>query len=214
MKKLLLPVLLILMVSVKAQKKEKLPVEYENAISISPLMLLGPDYTLTLGYEKRLRPFLVLSTEAGVVMGSAHFSSGDDPGAWGILIRPSIKFFVNEEKNFYLQPQLFYKMVNHNLYDWLGKNCVNDIHAYEELQEFTYRRQAFGFNAIAGVLVPTRGRKMMFDFYLGLGIRHKTANVADEPDSCYDPVSFGFGTFNQTGTFPNIPGGVRMVFVL
>ena len=138
MKKLILPALLMAMLSAQAQKKERIPLAYEKAVSFSPLMLLGPDYTLTGGYEKRISPNLVLASEAGIIMGSSYFSNMENSGrAWGILLRPSVKFFMDRDKNFYLQPQLFYKMVNNQLYDWLGKNCVDEGPAYEELQHCT-----------------------------------------------------------------------------
>ena len=215
MKKLILPALFMVMLSAQAQKKERIPLAYEKAVSFSPLMLLGPDYTLTGGYEKRISPNLVLASEAGIIMGSSYFSNMENSGrAWGILLRPSVKFFMDRDKNFYLQPQLFYKMVNNQLYDWLGKNCVDEVPAYEELQHFTLRRQAFGFNTIAGILVPNKSRKLLFDFYLGLGIRHKTVHVPGDEHSCYIPNGFGFGSFDQEGTFPNVAGGVRLLFVL
>ena len=216
MKRILLPVLLLGSLLVQAQKKrDRPPLDYQRAINASPLMLLGPDYTFTVGYEHRLRPNIVLNSELGMIVGSAYYStSNNSQGAWGFLIRPSLRLFVNENKNFYLSPQLYYKMVNNRLHDWLGKDCVNEVPAYEQLQDFTLRRQVYGFNAIAGVLVPTKGRKMMFDFYLGFGIRHRTSKVAGEPRSCYDGNNGNFGIVDENGTVPNVPLGVRMVFVL
>jgi hypothetical protein len=200
--------------SLQAQKT-KPQVEYQNALTLSPLMLLGPDFTLTLGYEHRLKHKLVFSPELGFILGSAYYSTeNDSKGSYGFLFRPSLRFFVNEERNFYIQPQLFYKMVDSKLHDWLGKECENDVPAFEQLQDFTYRRQAYGFNMIAGVLVPTKGRKLLFDFYFGLGVRHKTGNVVGEPRSCYDGGGPFFGTTEDDGTFPNVPAGVRLVFVL
>ncbi|MGZ5287410.1 MAG: hypothetical protein ACXWB9_09515 [Flavisolibacter sp.] len=197
-----------------AAQNNKPSIEYQKAVFLNPLMLIGPDFTLAGGYEFRVKPSLVVSLEAGYIMGSGHFDNGtnNSKSANGFVVRPSIKYFVNTRKNFYLQPQLFYKMVNHQMNDWLGKNCVNDVPAYEERQEFTFRRQAYGFNLMGGVLLPTRSR-LIFDIYFGLGIRHRTVGVVGEPGSCYEPMGM-LSIGDETGTYPNVPIGLRMLFKL
>ncbi len=213
MKSFLLAVLALVSLGVTAQNG-KAPVEYQKAVFVNPLMLIGPDFTLAGGYEFRVKPSAVISLEAGYIMGSGHFDNGTDNSrsATGFIVRPSVKYFVNTRKNFYLQPQLFYKMVNHKMNDWLGKNCVDDVPTYEERQDFTYRRQAYGFNLIGGVLLPTRSR-LMFDIYFGLGIRHRKVGVVGEPNSCYEPMNM-LSLGEDEGTYPNVPLGLRLLFKL
>ncbi len=195
-------------------QKNKRPVEYQKAVMVNPLMLIGVDFTVAGGYEFRVRPGAVIALEGGYIVGSGYFDNGSDinKSSSGFLFRPSMKFFVNERKNFYLQPQLFYKIVNHKMDDWLGKDCVDDVPAYEERQEFKYRRQAYGFNFIGGVLLPTRSR-LIFDTYFGLGIRHRELGVVGEPNSCYRvPGMLLIG--EEEGTYPNVTLGLRLLFRL
>ena len=199
--------------AVHAQKSNP-PVEYQQAVMVNPLMLIGVDFTLAGGYEFRVRPSAVVSLEGGYIVGSGYFDNGTDinTGSSGFLLRPSMKFFVNDRKNFYLQPQLFYKMVNHKMNDWLGKNCVDDVPAYEERQDFKYRREAYGFNLVGGVLLPTRSR-LIFDTYFGLGIRHRDLGVVGEPNSCYRSMGMLF-IGEEEGTYPNVTLGLRLLFKL
>lgn len=200
--------------SAHAQRHEKLPFNYRHAISISPLLLLGPDYTVLAGYEHRIKPNLVLSPEIGFIAGSGYLSgTGNVRESLGFQVRPSVKFLPDVNRSFYLQPQLFYKVVNHRVYDWLGKECVDGVPAYEELTEFTYRRQAFAFNLIAGWMLPTKNRRMAFDLYIGIGIRHRRGHVAND-EGCYNAFEMNLFMNENRGTYPNLPAGVRLLFVL
>ncbi len=215
MKRFIIPALVLLAFSAKAQKNPKQPIDYKRAVSFSPLLLIGPDFTLLGGYEFRLKDNLVFSPEAGPILGSAYYSNGNNGrGAYGFMVRPSLKFFVNPERSFYMQPQLFYKMVDNRLHDWVGKDCVEDVPAYEELKDFTYRRHAFGFNVIGGILVPNKSRRLIFDFYLGFGMRRKISHVVGDSNDCYDGGGAAFGTGEENGTYPNVPAGVRLLFVI
>jgi hypothetical protein len=214
MKKLLLPALVLLFFVSDAQDDQQ-KLSYDKAISFSPLMLLGPDYTLTLGYEQRLNENIIIFPELGYIIGSSHLrSSSDVRHTWGFQFRPSVKILVNRKKTFYLQPQLFYKRVDHRLYDWLGKDCVDEVPSYEELKDFTFRRKAYGFNAIAGVMLPNRSRKLIFDFYWGLGVRFKESLVPGEGRNCFQPFNSGIVNLGGNEALPNMPMGMRLVFVL
>ena len=106
---------------------------------------------------------------------------------------------------------MFYKQVTHHIFDWLGKDVVNGIASYEQLQNFDYRRKITGFNFVSGVLVPLgKSNKTFIDFYLGIGVRNKSASVVGEPRSVYqqrDRIILA----GDNGTFPSLPAGLRLV---
>lgn len=191
------------------------PVVYHSAIHLNPLALAQIDYTFLTGMEYRVRPKITIVGEAGYIFASDYISQKEKKQAHGFIFRPSARFFVTDHKNFYLQPQFFYKSVTHQLYDWIGMMCVNGVPAFEELKQFKYRRQIFGFNATAGVLVPlSRSARSFIDFYLGLGTRSKSAKLVKEPGSCYTRKGVFGNEKNDTGTFPNLPAGIKLIFVI
>lgn len=159
----------------KAQRAQPFT-QVSNAISFNPFALIEIDYTALVGYENKLAPKIFLSTEAGYIFSSGYIGSrnGSSSNGTGFLIRPSVKWFVAENNRFYLQPQIFYKQVTHKVYDWLGKDVVNGVPAYEQLQDFKYRRKIIGFNAVSGFVLPLDHRRKGFiDLYFGIGVRYK-----------------------------------------
>ncbi|HEU4470300.1 MAG TPA: hypothetical protein VFR58_04390 [Flavisolibacter sp.] len=207
--------LLLLPLGAAAQQRDPGP-DYTKAISFSPLALAQIDFTMMLGAEYRLRPGFSLYTDAGYIFSSAYLTDGGNSrGASGFIIRPAARFYLRGRSLFYLQPQVFYKQVTHRLHDWLGKNCVEGVPAFEQLQDFRYRRQAYGFNGVVGALVPlSRRDRVFFDFYLGLGVRYKKNAVVKEPNCCFDRGGFVTTINRDEGSFPSIPAGVKLVIAV
>jgi hypothetical protein len=192
--------------------------EANQAISFNPFALAEIDFTALAGYENKIRNNLFLSNEAGYVFASAYIPGNNSASvrASGFLLRPSVKWFVDKNNKFYVQPQVFYKQVTHNIHDWLGKDAVNGVSSYEQLQDFRYRRKIFGFNAIAGfVLALDQHRNGYIDLYFGAGVRTKKNTIVREPRSVYQNHSNGFFTGDpDNGVFPSLPIGIRFIFVL
>lgn len=215
--KTVLVLLLVFPFLLQAQKNHPFT-EAKEAISFSPLALAQIDYTALFGYENKLRNKLYFSMEAGYIFASGYVSNMNDRSqrGRGFLLRPSIKWFLSTNNKFYLQPQVFYKQVTHKLHDWLGKNAVNGVPSYEQMQDFRYRRKVVGFNTVAGFALPLdQHRNGYIDFYFGLGFRVKKNLVVGEPNSVYQEssVSFIAGGF-ASGIFPSLPAGMRLVYAI
>lgn len=213
MKKILLSLSLIACLSATAQKN-KPPVIYKKAISISPFALADLDHTLLLTGEYRFSPKLGLVTDVGYIFASEYIS--DIKTTWGFNIRPSLRMYYGKRNKAYVQAQAFYKMANYTLNDWIGKDCVNDVPAYEERKDFDYRKNVVGFNVITGGVLPlSKSHQWLIDLYGGLGIRYKTHKMINEPNSCYN-LNNGFLSelYNDEITTISIPMGVRLTYVL
>jgi hypothetical protein len=220
MKKILF-LLLAFPFCVNAQKKrqtvnERLFTENKTAISFNPFALAAIDYTLLAGYERKLSHKLFLGTEAGYIFASGYIGNDGQSSnnGTGFIIRPSLRWFVADNNKFYLQPQVFYKQVTHKMHDWLGKDAVNGVPSYEQLQDFKYRRKISGFNLVAGFALPLGQHKRRYiDLYFGLGIRNKRSLIAGEPTSIYNRT---IGIFEPVddGVFPSVPVGVRFIYAI
>lgn len=186
------------------------------AFTASPLALLQLDFTAMGGAEYKLNSRLKLVADAGWIFASVIYGSEEGArGASGFIIRPGIKYFPSN-RNHYLQAQVFYKQVTHRLYDWLDMDVENGVPAYEQLQEFRFRRKIVGLNFILGVMRPLfKSKKVFADIYLGAGIRYKSAAVVGEEDSQYEvPGAVTIGDGEPLSVLPSIPCGVRLVFLL
>jgi hypothetical protein len=204
---------------VNAQKKrkpvnERLFTENKRAISFNPFALAAVDYTLLVGYDERLVPNFFMSSEAGYIFASGYIGNDGQSSndGTGFIIRPSLKWFMADNNKFYLQPQLFYKQVTHKMHDWLGKNAVNGVPSYEQLQDFKYRRKVSGFNVVAGFVLPLgQHNRSYIDLYFGLGVRNKKTVIAGEPNSVYNRATGIFDPVDD-GVYPGMPLGVRFIY--
>jgi hypothetical protein len=203
-----------------AQKSERLSttqhLDSTWALTASPLALLQLDYTLMGGAEYRLSPRVKLVADAGWIFASSIYGTEEGAqGASGFIIRPGIKYFPSRPNN-YLQVQLFYKQVTHRLNDWLDKDVDNGVAAYQQMQEFRYRRTALGINFLLGLMRQLgRSKNLFADFYLGAGIRFKGSAVVGEDGSRYEqPGAVIIGDGETNAVLPSIPGGVRLIFFL
>ncbi len=214
MKKILLLLLVAATVAASAQKPTKPPVIYKKAISFSPLALADMDHTILLTGEYRLNNKLGLVLDAGYIFASDYLS--ETQKTWGFNIRPSVRFYYGKRNKAYLQGQAFYKSATYTLHDWIGKDCVDGVPTYEELKNFDYRKKVAGFNIIAGGVLPlSPSHKWLIDLYGGLGFRHKTHHMVNEPNACYN-IGDGFllDFYQQEITTISVPMGVRITYVL
>ena len=190
------------------------PVIYKKAISLSPLALADLDHTLLLTGEYRFNNKLALVTDVGYIFASDYISNIKQ--TWGFNLRPSLRMYYGKRNKGYLQAQAFYKMATYTLNDWVGKDCVNGVPAYEKQMDFDYRKKVAGFNIIAGGLFPlSKSHQWLIDLYGGLGFRHKTHQMINEPNSCYN-INNGFFSelYNDDITTISVPMGVRLTYVL
>jgi hypothetical protein len=136
------------------------------------------------------------------------------PVASGFLFRPGVKFYTSHKRGFYIQPQVFFKQVTHRVFDWLAKD-VNSSVPWQQLQDFRYRRQAVGGNAIFGRMREIgRSDRFYADAYIGFGVRYRTFGVVGEKNSRYDARMGGFLRLNEPGWAPSLPMGLRLVMKL
>lgn len=206
--------LLLAAATTTTAQKSKPPVVYQKAISMSPLALADVDHTLLLTGEYRFNSKLALVTDVGYIFASDYIS--ETKRTWGFNIRPSLRMYHGKRNKGYLQAQAFYKMATYTLHDWVGKDCVNGVPAYEQEMDFDYRKKVVGFNIIAGTLLPlSRDNKWFIDLYGGLGFRHKTHRMVNEANGCYNLNSGSFlDLYNDEMTTLSLPMGVRITYVL
>jgi len=211
--KLLLTLLLAAATLTLTAQTKRPPVVYQQAISISPFALADIDHMLLLTGEYRLKPNLALLADVGYIFASDYRSQIDKTS--GFNIRPALRFYHGQRNKGYLQAQAFYKRVNYTITDWVGKNCVNGVPAYEKLESFTYRKNVMGFHVVAGGVFPlSQSHKWLLDLYGGLGFRNKIHKLVNEPDGCYELNTGGFLNFETNGNTISVPMGVRITHVL
>ena len=188
--------------------------QYKTAVSVSPLAVIGMDYTALFGVEHRLKNKLSLTLDLGYVFYSTYLGRTVVNGTSGFNVRPGIKVYGKADKRSYVQFTIFYKHVNYKVYDWLGMGCVNGIPTYEKLQDFTFRKKTVSFNAISGRIFRLTDH-ILLEVYGGLGVKIKDQHPT-EAAACYLNNEGGiFGrAFQEHRVSANVPVGVKMVIAV
>jgi len=184
---------------------------FKTALSFNPSLLAATDIAVMFGIEHRLKTNIALVLDAGYIIHSTYFSNQTVlRGVSGFNIRPGIKFYINDSKRVFLMMQMFYKQVDYRVYDWLGKNCVNTIPTFEQLQNFTYSKKTVSFNLISGY--PLRiSNRIMIEGYGGLGLKFKNQKPTEE-NACYrNNERLFIITLREHSVSPNLVEGVKVL---
>lgn len=187
------------------------PFDFKTAVSFNPTVLAPVDNTIMLGAEYALKNRLALVLDAGYIFYSGYFQAHELEGVKGFAIRPGLKFYGNKEKSLFYQFQVSYKQADYKLHDWLGKDCVNGIPAYEELQQFTYRKKTVSFNTLAGWMFRLSDG-LLLELYGGVGIKIKDQGPT-ERGACYRSNERGFiySPFKEHSVSANLPFGIKLL---
>ena len=167
----------------RTKKNDALP-HYTHTIRISPLSLIDPlQPSLTLGSEWRFGK----NTSVGLDVSTLFTTISSDVKKWGYIIKPSLKLFLpsgnNIATNFYIEPDVFWKRQFKNESNWLGKGVENGVPAYFQFTNYTIVKDVIGANIKIGTQSTFKSKNMMFEFYLGFGVRKISKFIKNEPDA-------------------------------
>jgi hypothetical protein len=179
-------------------------------LRMSPLGLLDPvDYNLSFGAEYRYTENRAFTLDAGWI----YFTNYEvNCSTTGILLRPGIRQYFGKRKELFVEGQLHYKNVTYDIEDWLGKQPVNGVAAYEEYKHFKYKKQTMGVQCMVGICDRFISRRLLIEAYIGVGIRYKKEGLYHEPNSIFERTGFISGFNNNL--FPVLPGGLRLIYHL
>ncbi len=210
MKKLLLLTLLLLPALCKAQKDEYSPSTFTrfNIMGLADVL----DQNLSVGIEHKFRQQWSVGTDVAYIFNSFYFNEAK--GTNGIIARPFIRYYFVPNKRPFIEAQLHYKLANYKLEDWVPRNVVNGVPAYEEFTRFTYRKQAAGIHFNFGSNDPlTRNKKLWIEYYGGVGFRYKWNQAVGEEYEMAEGI-FARHRTDKTYTGIALPMGVRLMLKL
>jgi hypothetical protein len=185
---------------------------YRYAIRFNPLALLDVvDHNFSVGGEYCFRPQWSVTADLSYIFASAIYVNSKTSG---FIIKPAIRYYVTVEKRFYIEMDVFYKQVGYSITDWVGKDCVNGVPAFEEYKQFIYRKQVGGIDVKGGITTNlSRDQKLRLEGYFGFGIRKRSFGVKDDPRACYSSNRLFDADQNLirhvTGS---VPCGLRLVY--
>src|SRR6476620_5734057 len=185
---------------------------FNDAITFNPSVLIATDNAAMLGVEHQLSHRLSLALDAGYIFGTYYILNNTLKGTSGFAVRPGLKYYNASGKGF-LQFQVAYKQVDYKLEDWLGKDGVNGTPAYEKFQEFTFRKKAFSFNALAGELFRF-SNTVFLELYGGLGAKLKHQQPTEANAIYQNANGFTFNLLQEETTTINVPMGLKLIVAI
>jgi hypothetical protein len=184
---------------------------YKTSVNFSPLTLANTDGQLIAGIEHRSGKGWAYAVDAGYIFSTYYLSNVKK--VRGFELRPAIRYYHGKYKREYGQVQFFYKEVDYQFRDWLGKDVVNGTPSYERLQAFNFRKKVLSVSFMAGETIPLSNR-IFLDVYGGIGARYKEQAIT-EANSVYEPVEqetpliYGPKVWSICA-----PAGVKLSFIL
>lgn len=174
------------------------------------------DGNFSVGGEYRLNRSWSVTMDAGYIFYSTYILKAKS--AMGVLLRPGIRLYTDPDKKVFVECQFHYKGVRYHVTDWLGKEVVNNVPAYEEMKEFQYQKRVVGAQIMVGYRnFLWKSKRLFVEGYLGLGIHYKEENLYHEPNSLYDHTILTLRRVTSektTRVLPAVPGGIRLVYLL
>jgi hypothetical protein len=176
-----------------------------NIINLADLS----ESNISFGAERRISGRFSLALDAGYIVLSQRFR--DKGKSSGFIIRPALRYFPEKSRIFF-EAELHYKQHTHRIHDWVGRDAVAGVAAYEEYKEFRLRKQVIGPHLKFGTLVPVNNR-LWFEFYVGVGIHFRKYSIVGEKDAVYtfDDDFLTITTGNEE-TLVAIPAGWRILY--
>lgn len=171
------------------------------------------DANISLGADYRFKRKWSAALDASWIFYSINFS--DAKHTSGIILRPAVRYYVGAKLRRFIEGELHYKNVAYRFEDWLGRDCVNNIPAYEEFTNFRYLKQEYGFHIKTGILYALGNASRFFiEIYAGVGLHHRIYKIKDKPDGCLINRDNFFGRENYLArpTYVALPTGGRLVY--
>lgn len=219
MRYILLPCLYILLLvhHSAAQKSPRYqPVGGTTFFRVNPLGLADLyDHNLSFGIEHRLSSRWAVSLDGAWIFYSDYYTEAKN--AQGMILRPAVRRYFGRSRRFFVEAEFHYKNVFYRIEDWVGRDAVNGVPAYEEYTSFLYRKQVWGFQTKAGIQFRiSRNYKFWMECYSGIGVRYREQGVYDEPaNSVYTRATdfmFGPNLDSPTDWLPALPLGIRFLY--
>jgi hypothetical protein len=212
-----LPLFLIFLfhLSGHAQRKAALPYKEKWTVRFSPLGLVDVfDGNLSAGATLSLNKRWLLSADLSYIFYSVYLDK--DKGVSGYIFKPGVRYYFSDRRRFFIESGAFYKRVGYRVNDWLGKDAVNGVPAYQEWTTFTFRKQVLGINVMAGVQKSlVKSNRLRMEIYAGTGLRYKWQDIKHEPRASYRPDVLLTNKFYLPAVLgASIPHGLRLVYVI
>jgi hypothetical protein len=169
------------------------------------------DGNLSGGIEYGIGRRSALTADLGMIFYSVYVNNSS--ASLGFHFKPSYRYYFTDRRRGYFDAGLFYKRVGYRVTDWLEKDIVNGVAAYEELQKFIYQKNVIGLQIMSGYKAPLdKQGNFWLEFYGGLSVRAKWHQVKNMPDAAYRRGTSLFSEDPTTTTYwPGMPGGMRLV---
>lgn len=167
------------------------------------------DHNLTFGIERRFHSNWSAGTDAGWIFYSNYVRNAKNSN--GFIFRPFIRYYPRVRNTFW-EAELHYKYVTYKILDWIGRDPINNVPAYQEYTTFNLNKQSAGIHVIWGIQANlSRDKRLKFEFTTGLGFRYRWRKV---PGGIYTPPNFFNNTVSEKQKSVVLPINARLVYVL
>jgi hypothetical protein len=131
----------------------------------------------------------------------------------GWIFRPAVRKYYGRQLNQYLEGELHYKYVAYTLEDWVNRNAVNGVPAYEQYTQYKLIKHVAGIQVKVGRQENVVKDWLWVELYAGLGVRAKWQDTDLPPGSTATMRRPLYNDLDRKfSVFPSFPLGLRVLF--
>lgn len=198
----------------------KFPLKPGWLLSTEVSTLWQPEGGPGLGAEYRFNLHWAVGLDATALLYSMPDTYNEHSPHRGFRVLPQVKYYFPGRKHSYrgyVSLQGMYKEVNYLMEEQIGREWNGNDYNYYESVEFKERKSVWAGSVNAGFqTLIGKQRRIMFEMFIGIGVRHKGFKQFGKPAQEVTFISIGerFFDFDQDGDYPHIPMGLKIGYRL
>jgi hypothetical protein len=198
-----------------SQEESELPLWEYHKVKTDPLSPLMALKEIRLGYEFPIAEKTSSMLEVTVIDNSyltEVFTAYTKKR--GYRLKADVRFVINENERapFYVSPEIFYKYENFREEVWVLR--YNNL--FQQVMDFDGDVRVFSTNFKIGQQFQVKETNMLFEYYLGLGMRIRFEKDNMPADVQYlngYPISYGGYELEEDRFYPNVTAGIQIGYI-
>jgi hypothetical protein len=175
---------------------------YRWVLKVAPLSLFDPDNTVQIAAERMLGSNHAVQAEfgygwQGLNLWNMSNSRYNDRQVWRARIEYRYYLRGSGPIGQYVAFDGFFKQINARENGAFGVGCETGPCQYYQLYANSVQKNVIGGHIKFGRQTALADGRVLFDFYVGLGLRYRFISAPDRPEGAYRYQSYGFDPFNS-----------------
>ena len=185
-------------------------------LKFNHLSLLDPLSSIQFALEYRLGKKISLQHEAGYIT-RILYNEGSVKNRRGLRLRNEVRFYLQQKgsrmEGLYLTPEFLFIYQEYTRRSSFGMGCEDSFDCdYYQWMNYDVQKQVYAIHPKVGF--QSIYRRLVADFYAGIGFRHVRVRNINKPPNAFDDEFFSGPKREGNYDLPSLSLGFKIGFVL